>query len=139
MTSPRASANPFLALAEQASATLRDELAAAGLALEAPTALPAFERAVRAAIAAVESDAPDDVTLDFALAYLTGRIAKEQATALRTARERVNAARAHAERHWRNAIEAERGRRAARAATHDATPRAPTSTPSDTPPLAKTS
>lgn len=129
MTSPRAAGNPFLALAEQASATLRDELAAAGLALEASTVLPAFERAVRAAVAVVEAEAPEDVTLEFALAYLTGRIAREQAVALRTARELGATAHAQAERHWRAAIEGERRRRG-----HEIAAR---TTPNDSSPLAK--
>ena len=109
MTTPAAK-NPFEGLAEEASATLRDILVAEGLADEVPAALPPFERAVRAAVAAVMGNAPDDFALDFALAYLTGRIAKEQVIALQNARNLVSAARAHAEQHWRAAIEAERRR-----------------------------
>lgn len=115
-----ASMDPFDGLAEEACATLRDYLDAEGLALEAPAALAPFERAVRAAIAAVEATKPDDLPLDFALAYLTGRIAREQALAIQRARSQVNAARAAAEQHWQAAIEAERRR-----LSHAARPAAP--------------
>lgn len=114
MTTARASMNPFDGLAEEACATLRDYLVAEGLALEAPAALPSFERSVRATIAAVESTMPTDLPLDFALAYLTGRIAREQALVIERARSQVSAARDAAERHWQAAIESER-RRLARA------------------------
>lgn len=111
MTTTPAAMNPLHGLAEEASATLCECLAAEGLTDEAPTVLPPFERAVRASVAAVVGSAPDvDVTLDFALAYLTGRIAKEQVIALQHARNLANAARARAEHHWRTAIEAERRR-----------------------------
>ncbi len=113
MTITSAAANPFHGLAEQASATLRDCLVAEGLAHEAPAVLPAFERAVRAAVAVVEESVPDDLTRDFALAYLTGRIAKEQSVALANARAQASAARTRAEQHWRAAIAAERRRAAA--------------------------
>lgn len=114
MTTTRAAVNPFLGLAEQASATLRECLVAEGLAVEAPSVLAPFERAVRAAVAVVEADLPDDLPLDFALAYLTGRIAKEQSVALAAARSQASAARALAERRWQAAIEAERLRRGQR-------------------------
>lgn len=107
----QAAVNPFQGLAEEASATLRDCLVAEGLGSEAPAVLLPFERAVSAAVAAVEGSQPDDVTRDFALAYLTGRIAKEQVIALQNARNQASAARARAEHHWRAAIEAERRRR----------------------------
>lgn len=110
MTSTSAAGNPYHGLAEQASATLRDCLVAEGLAYEASTVLPLFERAVRAAVAVVEANATDDFTREFAQAYLTGRIAKEQVIALQNARNLASAARAHAEHHWRAAIEAERRR-----------------------------
>ena len=110
MTTTPAARNPFHGLAEEASATLRDCLAAEGLATEAPTVLPPFERAVRAAVTVVEESLLDDLALDFALAYLTGRIAKEQVIALQTARNLVIAAHARAEHHLRAAIEAERRR-----------------------------
>ena len=111
MTSIPADSNPFHGLAEEASATLREFLAAEGLTDEAPAVLPPFERAVRASVAAVVGSAPaDDVTLDLALAYLTGRIAKEQVIALQNARTLADAARARAEHHWRAAIAAERRR-----------------------------
>lgn len=112
MTTTPDAENPFQGLAEEASATLREILVAEGLADEIPAALPPFERAIRATMAAVEGGAPDDVTLEFALAYLTGRIAKEQVIALQNARAQVNAARERAEHHWRSAIEAERRRKA---------------------------
>jgi hypothetical protein len=113
MTTIPADGNPFHGLADEASATLRECLAAEGLIDEAPTVLPPFERAVRASVAAVVGSAPDDdVTLDFALAYLTGRIAKEQVIALQNARNLANAARARAEHHWQAAIAAERRRSA---------------------------
>lgn len=114
MTTARASMNPFEGLAEEACATLRDYLVAEGLALEAPAALPSFERSVRATIAAVESAMPTDLTPEFALAYLTGRIAREQALVIERARSQASAAREAAERHWQSAIERER-RRLARA------------------------
>ena len=110
MTTTPAAGKPFHGLAEEASATLRDCLVAEGLATEIPTVLPAFERAVRAAVAVVAGSVPDDLPLDFALAYLTGRIAKEQVIALQTARKLVSAAHARAEHHLRAAIEAERRR-----------------------------
>ncbi len=110
MTTTSAAGNPFHGLAEEASATLRECLVAEGLATEAPTVLPPFERAVRAAVAVVAGSVPDDITLDFALAYLTGRIAKEQVIALQTARNLINGARTRAEHHLRAAIEAERRR-----------------------------
>ncbi|HEU0026714.1 MAG TPA: hypothetical protein VFQ25_06320 [Ktedonobacterales bacterium] len=110
MTTTPDAENPFQGLAEEASATLRELLVAEGLADEIPAVLPPFERAIRASVAAVEGGAPDDVTLEFALAYLTGRIAKEQVIALQSARAQVNAARERAEHHWRGAIEAERRR-----------------------------
>jgi hypothetical protein len=112
--------NPFDRLAEEACATLRDYLAAEGLALEASAALPSFERSIRATIAAVESTVPNDLPLDFALAYLTGRIAREQALVIERARSQVSAARDAAERHWQAAIERER-RRLARASTQATT------------------
>lgn len=116
--------NPYLGLAEQARATLRDLLVEAGLGAEATTVLPPFERAVRAAVAAVETGLPGDLSLEFALAYLTGRIAREQALALQRARRLAATARARAERRWQGAIEAERGRIARAAAAEAAeTPR----------------
>ena len=117
-----ASADPFDGLAEEACATLRDVLDAQGLALEAPSALAPFERAVRSAVAAVKSAMPDDLPLDFALAYLTGRIAREQALAIQRARSQVNAVRAAAERHWQAAIEAERRRLADTSSAEPAEP-----------------
>lgn len=116
MTSAHSSMDPFDGLAEEACATLRDCLDAEGLTLESAAAMGPFERAVRAAIAAVESAMPADLPLEFALAYLTGRIAREQALALQQARSQVNAAREVAERRWQAAIETER-RRLARAST----------------------
>jgi len=110
MTTARASMNPFDGLAEEACATLRDYLVAEGLALEAPEALPLFERSVRATIVAVESAMPTDLPLEFALAYLTGRIAREQALVIERARSQASAARDVAERHWQAAIERERRR-----------------------------
>jgi hypothetical protein len=110
MTTTPDAGNPFQGLAEEASATLRELLAAEGLSDEIAAVLPPFERAIRATVAAVMADAPDDVTLEFALAYLTGRIAKEQVTALQSARAQVKAARERAENHWQAAIEAERRR-----------------------------
>ncbi len=110
MTTPSAAGNPFYGLADEASATLRDLLAAEGLADELTSVMPPFERAVRAAVATVQSSLPADLALDFALAYLTGRIAREQVRALQTARDLVQTARAHAEHHWQVAIEAERRR-----------------------------
>lgn len=110
MTTNPTTGNPFHGLAEQASATLRDCLATEGLATEAPAVLPQFERAVRAAVAAVADSVPDDLGLEFALAYITGRIAKEQSIALAHARAQAHAARWRAEQHWRAAIAAERRR-----------------------------
>ncbi len=110
MTTTQAAANPFYGLAEQASATLRDLLVAEGLANEAFAVLPPFERAVHATVAVVEADTSSEVTLEFALAYLTGRIAKEQSVALQQARNQARAARERAEEHWRAAIDAERRR-----------------------------
>lgn len=102
--------NLFEGIAAEASATLRELLAAEGLTGEATSVLPPFERAVRAAVTAVETSLPSDLPRDFALAYLTGRIAKEQVIALQTARDLVNTARTRAEHHWQGAIEAERRR-----------------------------
>lgn len=102
--------NPFYGLAEEAIAILHELLATEGLTDEAPNVLPPFERAVRAAVTAVEAEMPADLPLDFALAYLTGRIAKEQVIALQNARNLANAARTRAEHHWKAAIEAERHR-----------------------------
>lgn len=110
MTTTSAAGNPFHGLTEEASATLRDCLVAEGLADEVTTVLPPFERTVRASIATVQTDLPADLPLDFALAYLTGRIAKEQVRALQHARDLVQTARAHAEHHWQAAIDAERRR-----------------------------
>lgn len=110
MTTPSAAGNPFHGLAEEASATLRDLLVTEGLADEMTSVMPPFERAVRAAVATVQSGLPTDLALDFALAYLTGRIAREQVRALQIARELVQTARAHAEHHWQVAIAAERRR-----------------------------
>lgn len=112
MTSGPAAMNPFDGLAAEASATLTECLVAEGLANEAPEVLPAFERAVRATIRAVEASPPDGLSLDFALAYLTGRIAKQQVIALHNARALARAARTQAEHHWRAAIETERHRQA---------------------------
>jgi hypothetical protein len=123
MTSAHTNMNPFDGLAEEACATLRDYLCAEGLALEAAAAMAPFEREVRAAIAAVESAMPDDLPLEFALAYLTGRIAREQALAIQRARSQVNTAREVAERRWRAAIEAERRRLTDSAAEVDAASR----------------
>lgn len=135
MTTARASMNPFDGLAEEACATLRDYLVAEGLALEAPAALPAFERAIRATIAAVESTVPKDLPLEFALAYLTGRIAREQALVIERARSQASAARDAAERHWQAAIERERRRLA-----HEPTPAsAETAASADTPRQARLS
>ena len=105
-----ADSNPFEGLADEASVTLRELLDAEGLAREAPAVLPDFNRAVRATVAAVEANPPADLPLDFALAYLTGRIAREQVIALKNARTLATAARMRAEDHWRAAIEAERRR-----------------------------
>ncbi len=105
-----ATMNPYQGLAEEASATLQELLVAEGLAAEVPTVLPPFERTVRAFVAVVESKAQDDLTRDYALAYLTGRIAKEQVIALQNARNLVNTAHARAEHHWQAALEAERRR-----------------------------
>ncbi len=110
MTTTSAAGNPFHDLAEEANATLRDLLVAEGFADEATTVLPPFERAVRASIATVQTDLPSDLPLDFALAYLTGRIAREQVRALQHARDLVQTARANAENHWQAAIAAERRR-----------------------------
>jgi hypothetical protein len=66
---------------------------------------------------------PDDLPLEFALAYLTGRIAREQALAIQRARSQVNTAREVAERRWRAAIEAERRRLTDSAAEVDAASR----------------
>jgi hypothetical protein len=121
MTTNPDAGNPFQGLAEEASATLRECLVAEGLAAEIPTVMLAFERAVHAAVAAVEGSAPDGLSLDFALAYLTGRIAKEQSIALQSARGQVRAARTRAEQHWRAAIEAERRRVAPEQSTDSAT------------------
>lgn len=118
MTSAHSTMDPFDGLAEEACATLRDCLGAEGLALESAAAMAPFERAVRAAIAAVESAMPADLPLEFALAYLTGRIAREQALAIQRARSQVSAAREVAERRWQAAIEAER-RRLTHAATDE--------------------
>ena len=123
MTSAHTNMNPFDGLAEEACATLRDYLYAEGLALEAAAAMAPFEREVRAAIAAVESAMPADLPLEFALAYLTGRIAREQALAIQRARSQVNAAREVAERRWQAAIEAERRRITDSAAEAEAAPR----------------
>jgi|SRR5512146_1403958 hypothetical protein len=117
MTTSPDTENPFQGLAEEASATLRELLVAEGLADEIPAVIPPFERAVRATLAAVKGIAPDDLTLEFALAYLTGRIAREQVIALQSARNLVISARDRAERHWRAAIEAERRRQALEPAT----------------------
>ncbi len=119
MTTGSPATNPLDGLAAEASATLTECLVAEGLASEAPDVLPAFERAVRATIRAVEATLPDDLTLDFALAYLTGRIAKEQVTALKHARALAREARTQAERHWRAAIEAERRRQTPEEMTTD--------------------
>jgi hypothetical protein len=134
MTTTQAAVNPFHGLAEEASAILRDLLVAEGLANEAFSVLPPFERAVHAAVAVVESDISDisDIsdtsgvaTLEFALAYLTGRIAKEQVIALQTARNQARAALARAELHWRAAIEAERRRVARESSAASPRPEAP--------------
>lgn len=100
----------FSGLTDEASVTLRELLDDAGLGNEAPNVLPAFNRAVRAAVAAVVAGLPADLPVDFALAYLTGRIAREQVIALQNARALANTARDRAEGHWRAAIEAERRR-----------------------------
>jgi hypothetical protein len=103
-------------IAIEACETLRQILEAEGLTLEAATLLPPFERAVRATIAAVESGAPEDFSPDFALAYLTGRIAKEQVRAIEAARAQVRAAADRAANHWNHAIAAERHRLGGRTA-----------------------
>ena len=113
MTNGPAAMNPFDGLAAEASATLTECLVAEGLANEAPEVLPAFERVVRASIRAVEASPPDGLSLDFALAYLTGRIAKQQVIALQHARALARTARTQAEHHLRAAIEADRQRRLA--------------------------
>jgi hypothetical protein len=105
-----ADSDPFDGLTDEANVTLRELLDAEGLGGEAPDVLPAFKRAIRAAVAAVQSGLPADLPLDFALAYLTGRIAREQVIALQNARTLANTARARAEDHWRGAIETERRR-----------------------------
>jgi hypothetical protein len=110
----------FQSLADEASDTLRQILEIEGLTFEAAALLPQFERAIRATIAAVEGGAPDDLSPDFALAYLTGRIAKEQVAVIQAARDTVRSATLRAEQHWRNAIEAERRRIAQQAATDPA-------------------
>jgi ParB-like chromosome segregation protein Spo0J len=126
MTTASSGADPFQGLAEEACATLCEYLDAEGLTLEAAALLPAFDRAIRATIAVVAGGAPDDLPPDFALAYLTGRIAREQTIAIQTARNQARAAITRAEEHWRAAIEAERGR-AARAASASSTPTPETS------------
>lgn len=105
-----ADSDPFDGLTDEANVTLRELLDAEGLGGEAPEVLPAFKRAIRAAVAAVQSGLPADLPLDFALAYLTGRIAREQVIALQNARNLANTARVRAEDHWRAAIESERRR-----------------------------
>jgi hypothetical protein len=97
-------------IATEACETLRQILEFEGLTLEAATLLPPFERAIRATIAAVESGAPEDFSPDFALAYLTGRIAKEQVRAIEAARAQVRAAAERAANHWNHAIAAEQRR-----------------------------
>lgn len=97
-------------IANEACETLRQVLDVEGLTLEAATLLPQFERSIRSTIAAVESGAPEDFSPDFALAYLTGRIAKEQVRAIEAARAQVRAAAERATNHWSHAIEAERRR-----------------------------
>ncbi|HEX9035992.1 MAG TPA: hypothetical protein VF808_03290 [Ktedonobacterales bacterium] len=119
MTTARAAVDPYQGLVEEACATLRELLEAEGLTLEADALLPPFERAVRATVAVVAGGAPDDLAPDFALAYLTGRIAREQATTIQTAREQARAAVTRAERHWAAAIEAERRRLASETAQQD--------------------
>jgi hypothetical protein len=97
-------------IATEACETLQRILEIEGLTLEAATLLPPFERTIRATIAAVESGAPEDFSPDYALAYLTGRIAKEQVRAIEAARAQVRAATERAVNHWNHAIAAERRR-----------------------------
>lgn len=74
---------------------------------------------VCAAVTTAEPEMPTDRPLALALAYLTGRIAKEQVIALQHARNLVNAAHARAEHHWRAAIAAERRRVALESPTRE--------------------
>ena len=137
MTNASSAKDPLNGLVEEACATLREYLDAEGLTLEAAALLPAFERAIRATIAVVAGGAPADLPPDFALAYLTGRIAREQTIAIQTARSQARAAITRAEDHWRAAIEAERAR-AARAVTPAPTPAPTASAPSQPAPTAPT-